>query len=232
MRGSVKLVTKGAMYPVNANQFAVAFFMAQVRVERENERVEGEAGSRSARRAARFAARLSVVCLFSNSPLGENLLEIQVLRGGFLVVLFLRFLDLANLLRARHVVALRFDLLVLVHEKRVPVPASQPLFASTSSTDCSRRTRSRSPARGARTPDTSPCSRTDSPPPLAARPAGGFPTSTAQNRRTRSARPASPAGFVYIALSKAHRTASADTTETEGRECRTLPAAISSEKQR
>ena len=62
MRGSVKLVTKGAMYPVNANQFAVAFFMAQVRVERENERVEGEAGSRSAGEAARFIAGLSVVC--------------------------------------------------------------------------------------------------------------------------------------------------------------------------
>ena len=66
MRGSVKLVTKGAMYPVNANQFAVAFFMAQVRVERENERVEGEAGSRSAGEASRFSAGLSVVCLFSN----------------------------------------------------------------------------------------------------------------------------------------------------------------------
>lgn len=64
--GSVRLVTKGAMYPVNANQFAVAFFMAQVRVARENERVEGEAGNRSAGEAARFIAGLSVMCLFSN----------------------------------------------------------------------------------------------------------------------------------------------------------------------
>ena len=41
VRCRVKLVTNGAMYPVNANQFAVAFFMAQVRLKRWNERVEG-----------------------------------------------------------------------------------------------------------------------------------------------------------------------------------------------
>lgn len=73
MTGSVRLVTKGAMYPVNANQFAVAFFMAQVRVERESERVEGEAGDPSAGEASRFIARLSVVCLFSNRSVGYSL---------------------------------------------------------------------------------------------------------------------------------------------------------------